>query len=254
MKYLVLAFNLSYFALSNTYADGIIKQPIQNHWHAVIGLGGGVINTTNLGKNQYFPILDPVTDQFFEYVPQDKSQTKKNFEAYLGVERSISSTWMIQSGIAYTQSGSFDLKGNLVQGVDVQSSDQFDYQYKMRTQQILAQGKLMYSKLHKFYPYALLGLGVSFNSATNFSTSVPPLITFTREYQNNTSSAFAYRIGAGVDMDITQHIRIGASYRFANLGLIKLGSATINGISVSGQLSQSNLYVNEGLIQLTYVI
>ena len=161
---------------------------------------------------------------------------------------------MLQGGVAYAQAGTYKINGSLIQGADAPYADQYNYQFHAVTRQVLAQAKFMRPYHDTFYPYILVGLGASFNTASNFSTSVPPFLTFTREYQNNTSSSFAYRVGVGVDVDIAQHLRLGVAYRFADLGGIRLGSASIDNIGVSGRLSQSNLYANEGLIQLTYII
>ena len=46
----------------------------------------------------------------------------------------------------------------------------------------------------------------------------------------------------------------GLAYRFSGLGNADLGIANIDGSYVSGALLQSNLYANEVLLQLTYVI
>ena len=239
---------------SAVYADGILSEPIQKQWYPVIGLGGGISSTTNLGRSQTFPIINPVTDEYYVYSPQSGAQTKGLFEAFLGAEHPIFSTWLLQGGIAYTQTGSDQINGSLVQGADALSADQYTYKFNAITRQILAQAKLMQPWHDKFYPYFLLGLGASFNSASNFSTSVPPFLTFTREYQNNQSISFAYRVGVGIDVDISQHVRLGVAYRFVDLGSVNLGSASIDNVSVLGKLSQSNLYANEALIQLTYII
>ena len=106
----------------------------------------------------------------------------------------------------------------------------------------------------KLYPYVLLGLGGSFNTASNYATNVPPFLTFTRLYANNTSNAFAFRVGLGFDVNITPHTRVGLAYRFADLGSVQLGAATIDNIKAAGTLSQSNLYANEVLAQFTYVM
>lgn len=98
---------------------------------------------------------------------------------------------------------------------DFLGSFQYTYKYNVVARELLAQAKLMRPYHDKFYPYFLVGLGGSFNKASNYSTNVPPFLTFTREYGNNTSSSFAYRVGLGMDMDVTQHARIGLSvFRF----------------------------------------
>ncbi len=256
MKIILRFILTSLIAMSNAvvYADGILAEPAKSRWQPVIGIGGGVEITTNLGQSQTFPILNPATDEYYIYSPTNQSQTAGLFEIFLGAERQVFTNWLFQGGLAYSQSGAYEAQGNFVQGVDAGSANQYTYQYNVTARELLAQAKLMRPYRDKFYPYVLAGLGGSFNQASSYSTNVPPFLTFTREYANNTSGSFAFRVGLGVDMDVTQHARLGVAYRFAGLGSANLGSAKLDTIPVSGALSQSYLYANEVLFQLTYVI
>lgn len=248
-----LIMSLSVMSNAVTYADGILATD-NTLWRPVVGLGGGVAITTNLGQSQNFSILNPITDEFYTYYPTAQSQTAGLFEVFLGAERRVLSNWIFQGGLAYSQSGSYQAKGNFVQGADAGSADQYTYQYKVTARELLAQAKLMRSYHDKFYPYVLAGIGGSFNQASSYATNVPPFLTFTRDYVNNTSGSFAYKVGLGMDMDVTQHARLGVAYRFSGLGQADLGSANIDNVGVSGHLSQSNLNANEVLVQLTYII
>ena len=242
-------------ALSNAavYADGILNTDNAT-WHPVIGAGGGVAITTNLGQSQNFPIQNPVTDEYYTYSSTNQAQTQGIFEIFLGAEKPVFSSLLLQAGLAYSQAGTYQAKGNFTQGADVESANQYTYKYNVVTRELLAQAKLMRPYQDKFYPYLLAGIGGSFNRASNYATNVPPFLTFTRNYANNTSGAFAYKVGLGMDMDITRQARLGLAYRFSGLGRADLGAANIDGVPVSGTLSQSNLYANEILLQLTYGI
>ena len=48
-------------------------------------------------------------------------------------------------------------------------------------------------------------------------------------------------------------MRLGVGYRFASLGKAQLGSALIDVTPVAGTFSQSHLYTNEALVQLTWI-
>jgi opacity protein-like surface antigen len=252
-KLRLLMIPLTLLLTASSYADGILATE-NSLWHPVIGVGAGVAITTNLGQSQTFPILNPTTDEYYIYSPTNQSQTAGLFEIFLGAEHRVLSNWLFQGGLAYSQSGNYKAQGNFIQGADLSSADQYTYQYRVAGRELLAQAKLMRSYHDKFYPYVLAGIGGSFNQASSYRTSAPPFLTFTREYANNTSGSFAYRVGLGVDMDLMQHIRLGLAYRFSGLGNVGLGAASIDDMAVSGTLSQSNLYVNEVLFQLTYVI
>lgn len=245
---------LGVLSVTSGYADGILSaQDATPQWRGVIAAAGGVGITTNLGQSQTFPIQNPVTDEYYIYSPNNQVQTQGMFDVFLGAEHPVSN-WRVQGGLAYSQTGSYQSKGSFIQGADAGSADQYTYQYNIVARTLMVEAKLMRPYHDKFYPYFLVGLGGSFNKKSNFTTNVPPFLTFTREYANHTSGSFAYKAGLGIDMDVTSHARLGLSYRFAGLGRANSGAATIDNLSVTGALSQSNLYANELLLQLTYLI
>jgi hypothetical protein len=252
-----IGFSLIFFALIfvsvETIADGILTQP-STRWPLIIGIGGGFSRTTNLGEATTFPILNPITDEFYSYTPTQRNETKGLFEAFVGTEYPIFANWLLQGGIAYAQQGSYTVSGTYLQGPDIASTDQYNYQFKVRTRQVLLQTKWMYPIRGRYFPYLLAGLGASFNKASNFSNTAPPSLTFSRTYADNTTSGLAYRLGIGMDIALMQQLRLGIAYRFANLGKVSLGSATIQQTAVGGTLDQANTYANEALLQLTFLI
>ena len=175
-------------------ADGILTTP---QWHPVLGLGGGSSSIGNLNRSQTIPIMNPITDEFYIYSSGKGTPTRGFIEGFLGVEHPFFANWLLQSGIAYSILNSLNRSGTFIQGADAGSADQYDYNFKIRTQQLMAQAKFMHSYQNKFYPYLLLGLGASFNNSYNYSTSVPPFLTFTRQYADNQSHSLAYRVGLG---------------------------------------------------------
>lgn len=223
-----------------------------NLWHPVLGGESGVAIISDAGKSQSFPIQDPAVDQFYTYSAKHKTKTPVIYGGYLGAEWQGYPNFGIQFDVNYTQSSSFSVSGTLTQGVDVQSEDSYTYKYKMRIRQLLTEGKFQYV-LKWFRPYALIGLGASFNVANNYSTNVPTSLAFTRMYKSHSSASFSYAVGAGMDFDIVKCLRIGVGYRFTDLGKVSLGSANIDGVSVSGTLSQPHIYANEVSGKLTIV-
>jgi len=222
-------------------------------WHPVLALGAGAASTSNLGQSQSFPIQNPTTDEFYYYFANRPTQTSGLFDGFLGTEWRFRPKWALQMGLDYNQASPFSAKGTFQQGADALSADTYSYHYAVLTRQILAEGKLLYT-VKCFHPYLFGGLGVAVNSAYNYYTNVPPFLTFTRMYANNTTTSFSYAVGVGVDKDLTSHLRAGVGYRFAGLGRVKLGIPTIDTTRVSGTLSQSHLYANELLAQLTWIV
>lgn len=223
-------------------------------WHAVASFGGGVAISSNIGKSQTFPIVNPITDEFYVYTASHPTQTVGAFDGFLGAEWTFHPDWALQMGLGYNQAWNFHAEGSLLQGADTQSADQYSYHYDILTRQLLAEGKLLYQFKEIYHPYVLLGLGAAFNKASGYSTNVPPFLTFTRQYQNNTQTSFAYNVGMGVDVDIQEHLRLGVGYRFADFGQAKLGQGIIDTTNVSGTLSQTHLYASEILAQFTIVV
>ncbi|MES2199725.1 MAG: outer membrane beta-barrel protein [Chlamydiota bacterium] len=221
-------------------------------WHPVLGLESGVAFISHAGKSKTFPIEDPLTDEFYNYSPKKKTHDPLIYGGFLGAEWQGFKHFGIQFDAKYNQSSSFSVHGNLVQGVDAQSEDHYTYKYKIRIRQLLAEGKFQYV-LKWFRPYFLLGLGAGFNVANHFSTNVPSSMAFTRMYKSNSCASFSYAVGAGMDFSLIRYLRLGVGYRFTDLGKVALGSANIDGTSVSGTLSQSHLYSNEILANLTIV-
>ncbi len=195
-----------------------------------------------------------MTDEFYHYSTNHPSQTSGLMDIFLGAEWSWRPNWAIQTGVDYSQASPFSAKGTFVQGADAESADSYTYHYGTLTRQLLIEGKLFYTVKKHFHPYILAGLGATFNKAYHYYTNVPPFLTFTRMYANNSTTSFSYAAGIGIDTDIHRNLRIGIGYRFVDLGQVKLGNARIDTTNVSGTLSQSHLYANEILAQVTFVL
>lgn len=221
-------------------------------WRSVAGFEYGVVISSNAGKSKTFPALTS-TDEFYEYSPNHQSQTRSMWGGYLGIEWCGMPEWNLQFDVNYSQSAPFTVNGTLTQGLDVQSQDTFTYKHKITIRQLLVEAKLSYVICDLFRPYFLFGLGSSFNKSYAFSTTVPPLLTLTRLYKNNTTAGFTYAVGAGLDFELADCLYLGVGYRFNDFGKASLGSATIDGLPVSGTLSQSHFYANQFLAQLTYL-
>ena len=220
---------------------------------AVLSLGAGNSISNSWGSSQNFNANPPDNYTSYNYSASNTNQSSALFNGFVGIEWEIAPRWLLQTGIDYKQVSPFYPKGTVTQGVDQPSSDQYNYQYNLSIKQLLLEGKLLYSIKEKFHPYFLLGLGGSWNSASNFGTNVPLFLTFTRQYQNNTAESFSYNLGIGFDVDLTKHLRLGAGYRFTDYGKVQLGNASINSISTPGSLSQNHFYANELLTQLTII-
>lgn len=176
--------------------------------------------SSDLGESQNFPIINPVTDEFYNYSANNANQSSWLFDGFIGAEWTLWPNWLVQGGLGYNQATPFKARGILVQGADSISANTYSYQYGVLARQLLIEGKLLYTVKDYFHPYVLLGLGASFNRAYHYSTSVPPFLTFTRQYASHTETSFSYALGFGIDTEIVNNVRVGVGYRFVDLGQI----------------------------------
>lgn len=216
----------------------------------VLSIGGGGVWTGNLGRNQdlYIP-----NNEYYKYRVDDRSDSNGVFDIFLGGEWEFCPRWAAQLGVGYTYMGSFSVEGDYEQGFDPQSSDIYTYDYRVRSQQVQAEGKLLFEMTQMLRPYLYGGLGASFNKASNFNADYPIFLTFSRDFENHTSSSFTWSVGAGLDVQAFDCLRLGVGYRFADLGRVSLGQSYIDETPVTDTLSQRHLYTNMVLGHISFI-
>ena len=246
-KFLALFFSIAY-CLTQTQASPLSTQETTKIWHPVMGLGLGGAIPSNLGESQNATI----GLSFYNYSANRSIQTVGLIGLFLGGEVNLQPHWALQVGMDYTQATPFTVRGSFLQGMSIPSADAGVYQYSAVTRQLLMVGKLLYTVKEGFHPYALVGLGTSFNTASSYVAILPSTLS-TPSYFDNTAISFSYALGFGLDWDMTAQWRLGLGYRFADLGQLNLGNGVLGSTSISNTLSQSHLYINEFLVQLSYV-
>lgn len=220
----------------------------------VLSLGVGGAFSSDLDKSRTFTILNPATDEFYIYKSNNSNQSHWLVDAFAGVEWQACPLYAVQLGLGYNQTWNFEENGTFLQGADVQSQDEFNYHFNIKTSQVLAEGKFLYhDNKWFFHPYLTAGLGAAFNEVSDYTTNVPPFLTFTRVYEDHTETSFSYMVGIGIDFDVFENFRLGVGYRFTDLGAVKLGGARINTTTVNGSLGQNHFYVNQVLAQITFL-
>ena len=104
-----------------------------------------------------------------------------------------------------------------------------------------------------WHPYITAGVGEAFNNAYAYietpiiSSDVP----MTEPFSSHSTKAFTYFAGLGLDVDVGEHLRAGAGYRFLDLGQASLGMTPLQ--DSTNTISHSHLHANEFLAQLTFV-
>lgn len=221
-------------------------------WHRPVLTVSSGLAASRIGRSQLLSMADDFTE--YQYAANHDNSNIMLWGVFLGTEIPVQQQWILQLGVGVYLPNVFRGEGVLIQGVDEQSSDKFPYSYKVKNHQFLSEGKLLGNVKEKYHPYVSAGLGVAVNRAYDYSAYVPPFLTFTPQFTNQSTTSFAYSIGAGMDVDIKKNWRLGAGYRFTGVGEANLGYGYLDVIPFPGTLTQSNLYIQEILVQLTYLM
>ena len=221
------------------------EHPLQTNRY-VFGLDLGTSLIRNLGNATSFPLGYST----FSYTPNQHREQPLRFGASLRKTINFLSLDAVQVGISYHHITKMSVHGALEQGMFPPFS-QFNYSYSMTSSQLLAEAKLLRQWYKIFYPYLIGGIGVGFNKAMNYATTVPDYLTLTPWYSNNARISLSYSVGLGIDLLKSQSLSIGLGYRFSDLGQVRLGDGRIRSRETPSSPGQSHLYQNTVLIELS---
>lgn len=220
--------------------------------HPVLTASGGMA-IAQVGKSQTLTMSNDFST--YQYANNGAHSSQVFWGGFLGTEIPLRPQWGLQLGIGYYAPSTFySGTGILTQGIDAPSSDQYPYNYKVISRQLLAEGKLLWSVKERYHPYASLGIGAAFNRAYSYAVTIPAFTTFSPQFTNHSNTSFSYNVGVGMDVDINKNWRAGAGYRFTDLGKADLGLGQIDVTPFTSALTQSHLYAQEVMAQLTYLI
>jgi len=218
---------------------------IPNFAYPVLSLSGGVTFSTDVGKTQ--TIIDPVTLTTVLYKANHRGQTKAIYGGFAGSELYLWPAWHMQLGVGYHQPIAYKARGIVIPGGVIIPGDD-SYIYTIRSHQLLMEGKFLYNCMGRFHPYIAAGIGIAFNDAVNYRIN-----TFDNQFDDHSNTSFSYIVGAGLDFDLAPHWRIGAGYRYSDFGRTDLGDGTFSSVDTSTKLSQTHLYANEAIAELSYI-
>ncbi|MDF1678671.1 MAG: outer membrane beta-barrel protein [Legionellaceae bacterium] len=127
------------------------------------------------------------------------------------------------------------------------------YNWDVSSNLLFASGKLNLFKYKRILPYVTGGLGVGFNRATQYTETALPSIAarVSPGFTNNTNTAFAYHVGAGLDFQLLTQWILSFAYQYMDLGNVASGP----GVSTwAGESLQLGHYRSNGLfLGLTYL-
>ncbi len=171
---------------------------------------------------------------------------------FLGAESTLYRNFLWQLGLSYYQTSAFTANGTIWQFTDPNFNN-IGYKESIRSKRVLIEGKILSTLKTFIHPYVTLGAGESFNTAYSYSESAlqPYAVTHPEPFENHTSFNFAYMVGIGVDLDVNEHIRVGATYHYVSLGDAKLGLMPDE--ESDDRLTYSNLSANEVLLSVSFL-
>lgn len=144
------------------------------------------------------------------------------------------------------------IQGNVIQ-FSLPQFTNYNYSWKLKSDLLLANGKVNFVSRHGFSPYINGGLGAVFSRGQYLETAfvgVTPRLS--PNYHDSKDSQFAYALGAGVDYQCLPALIINVAYQYSNLGRLDSGSGVG---SWSGQGLQFGHYHSQAILAgLTYFV
>jgi len=217
---------------------------LTSSWVASLSLGPV---WENAGDTQSFYLAPNIEKT---YAANHSSHALVDGEIFLGIQRPLREKLEGQIGIAVAVTSNASLSGNIWDDTDPLFNN-YTYNYQVRHTHLALKGKLLADSGYIVTPWVSGSLGVGFNQVHDFSNT--PTISqavVMPNFTSNTTTAFTYTLGVGVERNLNQHWQAGLGYEFADWGNSQLGRAS--GQALNTGLSLSHLYTNGFLFNLTY--
>lgn len=239
--------------------------PQSGHWYAGVGYGKSLA---------HFSYSDPSITYYSGYLtdsyPLNDDTTSTGVASLTGGYEwlAIKSGWpAIAVGLGlYTTPNSYDYQGQVnetAQGSDAHTL--YDYQFQLSSTRLMAETTFTWTVAQHWRPYAELGVGMAFNTVSNYSETVaasnPDGYVAVPPFGDRTTSNIAYQAGLGLGYDFNfndintfgsrksdafQHERVKVGYRWVDLGSASLdtrGSTYPYSLAL-GTLTTQELYLN----------
>jgi hypothetical protein len=162
-------------------------------------------------------------------------------------------------GAQFTYTTQSKISG-MIQQYSLPEFENYTYDYQFRRRTLLGIGKADIYRIGNFLPYVTGGLGVSFNTTSNYSeqplSNVTPRIS--PSYRSVTHDYISYMAGLGVDFVICNYLWLSVEYNYGNFGFAKTGNGvstpSMTGFDYSNQNLKNKLTANNFLFSATYLL
>lgn len=232
--------------LGMTFA-GLLLASGESTWKRVTTISGGPAWSTP-GQTQTI-YLQPALPETFAANPT--TAIFADGEIFLGLQHHLMSSLQAQLGLAVAATTAIPLNGDIWQDADP-SFNNLSYDYQITHAHIAVKGKLLTERYQLLQPYVSGSLGVGFNRAYKFN-SLPKIFEVVPEppFATQTTTAFTYTLGAGLQRALNTHWSVGIGYEFADWGKSSLAAAPSQ--LSGGGLSLNHLYTNQLQFNLSFV-
>jgi opacity protein-like surface antigen len=219
--------------------------PIRDSYVITLSAGQGYETT----QNRQAITLTPSVEKTYNSNPSQ--QDFANAEIFLGVQENLTMRLKGQLGLSIQGSGNTRITGNIWDDSNPQFNN-YEYSYMVQHMDVSLKAKLLADVHMVFIPWLSASMGIGFNSAHAFY-SVPTDLTAlpTPNFSANSTVAFSYTLGFGLQYPITPHWQIGGGYEFADWGKSELG--TTSGQTGGTGPVLNHLYSSSILVNLSYL-
>ncbi len=180
-------------------------EPVHPFWSRVVTISAGPAWTTG-GTTQTFYLQPRVRKT---YVPIDTTSLIGQGEIFLGMQRTFNRRLSGQFGLAALATTNASVTGDIWEDANPNFNN-FNYDYQLSHSHIAVKSKLLFDNGYLVTPYISGSLGIGFNKAQSFMITpklyqeipAPP-------FQDQTTRAFTYTVGTGIQKALTNQVHLG---------------------------------------------
>lgn len=164
----------------------------------------------------------------------------------------------ISVGLSYTYVFESQIRGD-IQQYSLTQFENYNYQYKVQRQTVLALVKLDLYRWRVLMPYLVIGAGASFNRSTNFTEQARAGVTprVSPNFGSNTQTHSSFMGGLGLDFIVLDNLWASFEYDYGFYGYTKTGygsnTANISGFNYANSYLSNRINSSSALFSLTYL-
>jgi opacity protein-like surface antigen len=229
-----------------------LKAMKPGHWFIAGGIGAQEPNMTSIMtvKNGSTYAVPYNSDQF-----STRSSTEALLSAEAGYYWQRDAKYLPSYALSAYYNHLFTSNiGRQITQYSITNFQNYNYNWDVSSDVVLALAKLNLVQYRQFSPFFNVGIGAAFNHASNYNeTALPGIVPrISPAFSNNTSSSFAYNLGAGIDWQICPQLIVSLAYEFEDLGSVssRYGATTWSQDTLRSATYQTNM----ALLKINYLI